>query len=43
VAAWDEREGLPLLRRRFPAFTGRVAHHRLSAALARGLARLPGT
>ena len=43
VAAWVEREGLPLLRRRFPAFTARVARHRLSAALARGLARLPGT
>ena len=43
VAAWVEREGLPLLRRRVPAVTGRVARHRLSAALARGLARLPGT
>jgi hypothetical protein len=40
VAAWVEREGLPLLRRRFPAFTARVARHPLSAALARGLARL---
>jgi hypothetical protein len=40
VAAWVEREGLPLLRRRFPDFTARVANHPLSAALGRGLARL---
>jgi hypothetical protein len=40
VAAWVQREGLELLRRRFPTFTERVARHRLSAALVRGLARM---
>jgi hypothetical protein len=40
VAVWMHREGLGQLRRRFPALTEWVARHRLSAALARGLARI---
>ena len=40
VAAWFQREGLDALRRRFPTLTERLARHRLSAALARGLARM---
>ncbi len=43
VAVWAHREGLELLQRRFPAFSKRVAGHRLSAALARGLARMART
>jgi hypothetical protein len=42
VAAWVEREGLDLFRHRFPTFTARVVRHRLSTALARGLARMSG-
>jgi hypothetical protein len=37
---WVHREGLELLQRRFPVLAKRVASHRLSAALARGLARM---
>jgi hypothetical protein len=40
VVAWVHGEGIALLRRRFPAFTARVAHHPASVALARALGRM---
>jgi hypothetical protein len=40
VAAWVHGEGLDLLRRRFPAFTERIAKHPARLALARGLQRM---
>jgi hypothetical protein len=39
VAAWVHGEAIELLRRRFPALTGRVTAHPASAALARALDR----
>jgi hypothetical protein len=43
VTVWVHREGLRLLQWRFPVFAKRVASHRLSAGLARGLARMART
>jgi hypothetical protein len=40
VAVWVHDEGLELLQRRYPQFCKRVAGHRASAALARGLDRM---
>jgi hypothetical protein len=40
VAAWVHGEGLPMVRRRFPGFSERVAKHPASLALARGLDRM---
>jgi hypothetical protein len=40
AAVWMHREGRDLLRRWFPAFTARVAEHRLSGALARSVGRM---
>jgi len=42
VAVWVQGEGLEIIRRRFPDFSQRVAKHRASVALARGLDRIAG-
>lgn len=42
VMVWFHSEGIEILRRRFPAFTARVAEHPASIALARRLDRMSG-
>ena len=42
VMVWFHSEGIEILRRRFPAFTERVAKHPASIALARRLDRMSG-
>ena len=42
VMVWFHSEGIEILRRRFPAFTARVAKHPASIALARRLDRMSG-
>jgi hypothetical protein len=40
VVVWINGEGIELVRRRFPGFSERVAKHRMSMALVRGLDRM---